>query len=102
MALLYLLLFDRVNVSLIISGWRDVQAKLSTDKGVVWWSYPTLSLVLLIVGGCLKITKKNKITFSKTKTDLTLLHSEWPKLYGVFGHSECSRVKIPCEVADGI
>ena len=24
---------------------------------------------------------------------LTLLHSERPKLYGVFGHSECNRVK---------
>ena len=26
---------------------------------------------------------------------LTLLHLERPKLYGVFGLSECKRVKIP-------
>ena len=29
---------------------------------------------------------------SQRRLPLTLLHSEWPKLYGVFGHSECNRL----------
>ena len=29
-----------------------------------------------------------------SKVSLTLSHSERPKLYGVFGHSECQRVNI--------
>ena len=28
---------------------------------------------------------------------LTLFHSEWPKLCGVFGHSECNMVKKKIE-----
>ena len=46
--------------------------------------------------------EKRKCCIFKTII-LTLLHSEWPKLYGVlaktlwsFGHAECNRVNLRC------